>query len=61
MAQHIQAAVDIFLWYARDIDLTTLPALNEIALQQAVPTETTICSTTSPLIQMQKSDSAPVI
>eukprot|EP00957_Ditylum_brightwellii_P058733 4453601-Ditylum_brightwellii.AAC.1 len=39
---HLQAAVGIFLWYGRIVDLTLLPALNAISAQQALPTEETV-------------------
>ena len=38
---HLQSTAGSFLYYARAIDSTTLPALNEIASTQAQPTEKT--------------------
>eukprot|EP00957_Ditylum_brightwellii_P035071 2658555-Ditylum_brightwellii.AAC.1 len=38
----LQAAVGIFLWYGRIVDLTLLPALNAISAQQSAPTEETV-------------------
>ena len=43
--QYIQTIVGIFLWYARAVDLTLLPALNAIASQQSAPTEATLKET----------------
>eukprot|EP00957_Ditylum_brightwellii_P155245 11818667-Ditylum_brightwellii.AAC.1 len=43
--QYIQFVVGIFLWYARALDLTLLPALNAIASQQAAITEATVKET----------------
>eukprot|EP00957_Ditylum_brightwellii_P209955 15364419-Ditylum_brightwellii.AAC.2 len=40
--EYIQAAVGIFLWYGRIVDLTLLPALNAISAQQAALTEETV-------------------
>ena len=40
--KYIQKCVGSFLYYARAVDNTILPALNEIALQQAHPTKNTI-------------------
>ena len=39
--KHIQSITGSFLYYARALDLTMLPALNEISSQQANPTELT--------------------
>eukprot|EP00957_Ditylum_brightwellii_P132651 10115495-Ditylum_brightwellii.AAC.1 len=39
---YIQAAVCIFLWYRRIVDLTLLLALNVILSQKASPTEETV-------------------
>ena len=39
--KRIQSVVGLFLYYGRAIDNTILPALNEIALSQAEPTEMT--------------------
>ena len=39
--KHIQSIVGSFLYYARAIDSTMLPALNDIGAQQASPTENT--------------------
>eukprot|EP00957_Ditylum_brightwellii_P046485 3527710-Ditylum_brightwellii.AAC.1 len=36
---YLQAAVGIFLWYGRIVNLTLLPALNAISAQQSAPTE----------------------
>ena len=38
---HIQSTAGSFLYYARAIDSTTLPALNEISASQAQPTQKT--------------------
>eukprot|EP00957_Ditylum_brightwellii_P126364 9633301-Ditylum_brightwellii.AAC.1 len=43
--QYIQAVVGIFLWYARAVDLTIPPTLNDIASQQAAPTKATVKET----------------
>ena len=40
--KHIQSIVGSFLYYARAIDSTMLPALNEIGAQQASPTDNTL-------------------
>ena len=40
--KYAQRVTGSFLFYARAIDNTILPAINEIALQQTKPTETTI-------------------
>eukprot|EP00957_Ditylum_brightwellii_P002057 157902-Ditylum_brightwellii.AAC.1 len=40
--EYIQAAMGIFLWYGRIVNLTLLPALNAISLQQATPTKETV-------------------
>ena len=40
--KYVQKAVGCFLYYARAVDNTILPTLNEIALQQARPTQTTL-------------------
>ena len=37
----IQNVVGTFLYYGRALDYTILPALNEMGLQQHMPTETT--------------------
>ena len=39
--KYIQSAVGSLLYYARAIDSTMLPALNQIGTQQAQPTENT--------------------
>ena len=39
--KRVQQVVGTFLYYARAIDNTMLPALNDIAAQQSAPTETT--------------------
>ena len=39
--KHIQSIIGSFLYYARAIDLTMLPALNEISRRQASPTQKT--------------------
>ena len=40
--KYVQSVVGSLLYYARAIDLTMLPALNEIAAKQAKPTENTL-------------------
>ena len=40
--KYVQRTIGSFLYYARAIDNTILPALNEIALAQAKPTENTL-------------------
>ncbi len=40
--KYIQQVLGSFLYYARAIDLTILQALNEIAADQAHPTECTL-------------------
>ena len=39
--KHIQRIVESFLYYARAVDPTILPALNEISYSQASPTKLT--------------------
>ena len=43
--KHVQSVVGSFLYYARAIDATMLPALNDIGSQQANPTEKTLAAT----------------
>ena len=40
--KYVQQEVGCFLYYARAVDNTILPALNKIALQQAHPTQNTL-------------------
>ena len=41
--KYIQSVTGSFLYYARALDHTILPALNEIASEQSTPTEKTMC------------------
>ena len=40
--KYVQQVFGIFLYYARTLDFTRLPALNTIGTQQAIPTQNTL-------------------
>ena len=40
--KYVQSVIGTFLYYARDLNRTMLPALNKMAAQQAQPTQTSM-------------------
>ena len=51
--KYVQSVVGTFLYYARAIDCTMLPALAQIATQQAQPTQRTLKSANNSWIMLQ--------